>query len=66
MSVKSDIVKKELAKFPNTPQTTLAKKIYANNKEVFKDLDDARYVVRYYCGKTGEKNRKQLAENQLF
>lgn len=46
------IVVDYLKMFPNTPKLTLAKKIYSENKTVFKSLEHARKTVdklnKYY------------------
>lgn len=41
-----------LKRFPNTPKLTLAKKIYAENKTVFKSIEHARRHVRNYTGES--------------
>jgi len=41
-------------KFPNTSQRSLARKLYDSNKVLFRDLEDARWVVRNMIGKTGK------------
>lgn len=51
MSIKSEIIKKALGKFPKSPDLTLAKKIYADNKENFKGVENIRKMVAYYRGK---------------
>ena len=66
MSVKGDIVKKELTRFPTTPLLTLAKKIYKSNPKVFTSVDDVRSVLKYYTGKKGNLSRKQIANKELF
>lgn len=48
MSVKGDIVKDILRRFPKVPVLTAAKKAYKENPTVFKDVEDARNVVRYH------------------
>lgn len=59
-NIKRDITLQEIAKFPDTPILTLAKKIYKENKSVFKDVEDARYIIRYYKGKSGDVNRARV------
>jgi len=63
--ITSDIVLKYLARFPNTPALTLAKKIYAENKESFTSIDHARSIIRNYTGKSGKKIRDSLT-NRTF
>jgi len=52
------IVQEYLARFPKTPQLTLAKKVYKENSVLFKDTETIRLMIRYYCDKMGNKNRK--------
>ena len=57
---------KELAtelckKFPDTPSRTLAKKLYDENKERFKDLDAARSSIRFARGNYGKPIRLATA-----
>lgn len=57
-----DIAKKALKKFPNSSKMTIARKIYEENKLLFKDLDSARSVVRYATGSLGKRNREYAKE----
>lgn len=66
MSVKGDIVKKELSRFPTTAILTLAKKIYKENSKVFASVEDVRGVLNYHTGKSGKRNRKIAANKNLF
>ncbi len=56
--VKSDIAREYIIRFPSTPSLTLAKKIYAENIAVFKDVEDARSFVRFVRGISGKLSRK--------
>jgi len=62
MSIKADIIKKELTRFPKTPILTLSKKIYKENPKVFMDVESVRTLMRYYTGKQGVKNRPKAKE----
>ena len=66
MSVQSEIVKKELKRFPTLPKLTLARKIYKENNLQFKDVEHARHIIRYLCGKRGKDNLKALGTNTQF
>ena len=66
MSVKGDIVKKELTRFPTTPLLTLAKKIYKANPKVFTSVDDVRATLKYHTGKAGVKDRKNIVDKSHF
>lgn len=65
MSLKGKIVEEALKIFPNTPQLTLAKKIYKENSKVFKDVEDVRYKIRYRTGKAGKTMLKTLKNKEL-
>lgn len=62
MSIKADIIKNELTRFPKTPILTLSKKIYKENPKIFMDVESVRTLMRYYTGKQGVKNRKNAKE----
>jgi len=53
------IVKDYLQRFPKTPNLSLAKLIYKENKPVFNSVEHARDVVRYYRGASGSSNRNR-------
>jgi len=48
------------------PTLTLARIMYAENKEVFTNLEDARHWLRYIEGKTGKKKVKDLGKKTEF
>lgn len=58
-TIKGDIVKQYLEKYPNHTHRALATAIYAHNKSVFKDAEEIRDSVRYYAGSRGDRNRKR-------
>jgi hypothetical protein len=43
-----------LAKWPELPSLTLARKLYENNPELYTSLDAARASIRYYRGTIGK------------
>ena len=57
---KSDIVKEYLALYPTMKGLTLAKKIYEENKELFDHVENARKLINYYRGLSGNGDRKKL------
>lgn len=65
-TVKSELIKGYLKRFPKTPQLTLAKKIYKENNQIFSGLEDARATIRYWCGKTGKANRDRLSNREFL
>lgn len=64
--MESDIVKRYLKKFPDTPALTLAKAIYKDHSDAFKNLESVRHKVRYYRGKSGKKDKKSTIKNAFF
>ena len=58
-SIKSDIAKEYLLKFPNTANLTLAKKIYAENKILYKDVEEVRSHIRALKGVHGVRNKQE-------
>ena len=60
--MKGEIVKEYLEhpEWGNLPSLTLARLIYKDNVEVFKDVEDVRNKIRYYRGQSG-KYRKHVA-----
>ena len=58
-TIKSDIAKEYLLKFPNTANLTLAKKIYAENKILYKDLEQVRSHIRTLKGVYGVKSKQE-------
>lgn len=55
-----------LEKFPDTPSLSLARKMYKENPEVFKGLNDARDTLRYYRGQKGNGSRKNIATTKFI
>lgn len=63
-TIKGQIVKEYLVKFPKTPNQTLAKKIYQENRETFHNVGAVRTLIRYYTGNNGKKCRQNVPESQ--
>ena len=55
------IVKEYLEKFPNGSLASLSRKIYKDNKAVFRDSEQIRNLLRYYTGANG-KSCKKIAQ----
>jgi predicted phosphodiesterase len=51
------IIKEYLTKFPDTPNLTLAKKIYKENPQSFSNVESVRTSIRGYRGSAGNKSR---------
>ena len=62
---KADIVNEYLTRFPDLGAAPLARKIYKENAISFRDIEDARFFVRYYTGQTGATHRKNLAKKEF-
>lgn len=58
MSLKSKTAREYRTKYPKMPTLTLARVMYNENAEVYKDLEDARYTLRFIEGKTGKQKPK--------
>jgi predicted phosphodiesterase len=52
--------------FPDTPTMTLAKKLYKENVELYKDVEEARLCVRIVRGKAGDYQRKHSVDKSLY
>lgn len=48
------------------PTLALSRLMYNENKEVFKNVEDARTRLRYIEGKTGERDRKVMAKKEMI
>lgn len=66
MISKGQIVKNYIKKFINTPSLSIAKKIYAENSDIFKDVEEVRNLIRYYRGVSGKGSRKGNKDKKLF
>lgn len=64
-NLKSEKARDYVAKFPNTPKASLARKLYKENKALYKDEEDARKAIRYVTGATGTKNRKSVPKEDV-
>ena len=60
------IVTEYLEKFPDAQTLTLARLIYADNKEVFSDVESVRSRIRYHRGSTGVRDRKALKSEKFI
>lgn len=62
ISSKGQFVLDYIAKHPKVQDSSLARMIYKTSagKEMFKDAEDARSLIRYYKGKTGKNARLKL------
>lgn len=63
---KQDIARQYVKRFPKTPSLTLARKMYDENIEHFKDVEDSRYFIRVVRGLAGKNARKKTSDKELF
>jgi|DEB0MinimDraft_4_1074332.scaffolds.fasta_scaffold37977_1 predicted phosphodiesterase len=63
--LKSEIAREYVEKHSSGNKLRLAKLIYAENKEVYKNVEDARRSVRYVTGAVGGKSRKYVPDSEV-
>lgn len=59
-TIQGKMVQKACEEFKSTPSLTLAKKIYKENPESFKDVEQVRTLIRGYRGKIGKYMRETM------
>jgi predicted phosphodiesterase len=64
--LKSEKAKEWRSKFPDVPTLALARRMYAKNKLLFKDVEDARSRLRYIEGKQGAVHRVKVNHLETF
>jgi predicted phosphodiesterase len=57
-TLKGNLIKEILIKYPKHPTKTLADILYKENPLIFKDAEEARHNIRYYRGESGQKLRE--------
>lgn len=65
-TITGETVKKYLEIYPKIPALTLAKKIYAENSEIFKNVEGVRDIIRYYLGQKGERSGREVTDKRFF
>ncbi len=65
-SIAGEMVLEYCKKFPNSPDLTLAKKIYKENPESFKSQDSCYQSVRMYRGHQGKRMREKVTTKEVF
>jgi hypothetical protein len=60
------IIIDHLERFPNTPSTTLARIIARDNPLLFKDIEDARGMIRVYRGQSGKLMRDNMKRKEYY
>ena len=62
---KSDIAREFRKEFPDMPTLKLARIMYADNKLIFKDVEDSRHALRYIEGKIGAKQKHKFKHTEF-
>jgi len=62
---KSEIAAEYRKKYPDMPTLKLARILYNQNKLTFKDLEDARYKLRYIEGKVGKTHKATMDKTKF-
>jgi len=57
-SLIADIIREYLLKYPLHSKKNLAKLLYSERPMLFKDVEYARSMIRYYTGNMGDIKRK--------
>ena len=65
MAIQSKIAREYRIKYPKMPTLTLARVMYNENAEAFKDVEAARRSLRFIEGKTGAKDKAKLKDKSL-
>ncbi len=60
------IVKEYLLKYPKSSSSTLAKKIFEENKSLFINTEAVRTMIRYYRGASGKSNKSKIKDKSFF
>ena len=66
MKLSSEIVIKYLDEWPNVPNRTLAKKIFAEEPELFNSFEHVRGIIRMYRGSYGERHRRLMKTTKYY
>lgn len=64
--LKADRAREWRTKYPDEPTLKLARRMYAKNKLLFKNVEDARDRLRYIEGKKGQEQRKFVEATATF
>jgi predicted phosphodiesterase len=62
----TEIIKEYLLRFPESPILTISRKVYNENKSLFKSIEAVRNVVNYYKQKKGVLNAKSLKDKRFI
>ena len=65
-SIKGEIVREYLSKYPEMPKRTMARLIEKENKEVFTGYEQIRKLIGYHTGANGDHSRKTLSDKTFL
>jgi predicted phosphodiesterase len=65
-TIKGELIIEYLREFPNHSNLGIARLAYSENKAVFKDVEDARRIVRYYKGAVGKTDLSSLSTTDFL
>jgi hypothetical protein len=65
LSIKSDIIKDQLQKYPNVQKLTLAKAIHETYPDHFTSVEEIRKSILYYTGSSGKKKLQSVSDKYL-
>jgi predicted phosphodiesterase len=65
-TLKGKIVKEYLAKYPNSSNASLARKIYNENTFVYNNVEAVRSIIRQSTGNMGNAKRKEVKDKTFF
>jgi predicted phosphodiesterase len=63
---KTALARKYRIQNPDYPTLKLARIMYNDNNLLFKDVEDARFALRYIEGKSGDKMRRDIAQKDMI
>lgn len=64
-TLKNEIVRQYLKKFPTSSYSSLARKIYKENNTTFKDAETIRTMIRTIVGSVGKRNNSTTNKSQF-
>lgn len=64
--IRRNVVLEYLEEYIGYPSRAIARMIVKNNPLLFKDIEDARNVIRKYRGQHGNRNRKVIKLTKFY
>ena len=65
-SLKRNILFEYLEKYAGVPSRQVAKILHRDNPANFATIEEARYMVRRYRGRAGNRNRKEVKIKKYY